>query len=89
MPFNLMNYALGVSTVRLQDFVFALVGMLPGTIVAAYAGQVAGEALALAGQTQPVWNSSYITALIVGLAATIVAAIVLARTARRALRNVA
>jgi uncharacterized membrane protein YdjX (TVP38/TMEM64 family) len=89
MPFNLMNYALGVSTVRLRDFVFALVGMLPGTIVAAYAGQVAGEALALAGQTQPVWNSSYVAALIVGLAATIVAAIVLAITARRALRNVA
>jgi uncharacterized membrane protein YdjX (TVP38/TMEM64 family) len=89
MPFNLLNYALGVSTVRLRDFALALVGMLPGTIVAAYAGQVAGEALALAGQTQPVWNSSYMLALIVGLVATIVAAIVLARTARRALRNVA
>ncbi len=89
MPFNLLNYALGVSTVRLRDFALALVGMLPGTIVAAYAGQVAGEALALAGQTQPVWNSSYVLALIIGLLATIVAAIVLARTARRALRNVA
>ncbi len=74
---------------RLRDFALALVGMLPGTIVAAYAGQVAGEALALAGQTQPVWNSSYVLALIIGLLATIVAAIVLARTARRALRNVA
>jgi uncharacterized membrane protein YdjX (TVP38/TMEM64 family) len=89
MPFNLLNYAFGVSTVRLRDFALALVGMLPGTVVAAYAGQVAGEALALAGQTQPVWSSSYMLALIVGLLATIVAAIVLARTARRALRNVA
>lgn len=89
MPFNVLNYALGVSTVRLRDFVLALLGMLPGTIVFAYAGQVAGEAVALAGQTQPVWNASYVLALIGGLLATIVAAIVLARTARRALRNVA
>jgi uncharacterized membrane protein YdjX (TVP38/TMEM64 family) len=89
MPFNLLNYALGVSTVRLRDFVLAFVGMLPGTILAAYAGQVAGEALALAGETERVWNASYYAALIVGAVATIAAAAVIARTARRALRNMA
>jgi uncharacterized membrane protein YdjX (TVP38/TMEM64 family) len=78
MPFNLLNYALGVSTVRLRDFVLAFVGMLPGTILAAYAGQVAGEALAVADYA----------GLIIGMAATVAAAAVIARTASRALRNV-
>jgi uncharacterized membrane protein YdjX (TVP38/TMEM64 family) len=89
MPFNVLNYALGVSTVRLRDFVLGFVGMLPGTILAAYAGQVAGEALALAGETGRVWSASSYAAMIVGVAATIAAAAVVARTARRALRNMA
>ena len=88
MPFNLLNYALGVSTVRLSDFVLAFVGMLPGTLLAAYAGQLAGATLT-AAETQPLWNSSYYTELAVGAAATIAAALVIARTARRALRNMA
>jgi uncharacterized membrane protein YdjX (TVP38/TMEM64 family) len=89
MPFNLLNYVLGVSTVRLRDFVLGFVGMLPGTILAAYAGQLAGEALALAGETEPAWTASYYAALIIGLAATLAAAAVIARTASRALRNMA
>lgn len=63
--------------------------MLPGTMVGAYAGDLAGEALALAGQTHPVWNSSYYTAFAAGLVATVLAAVVVGRAARRALRNVA
>jgi uncharacterized membrane protein YdjX (TVP38/TMEM64 family) len=87
-PFNVLNYAFGAGSVRLRDFVLATLGGLPGTIVAAYAGDVAGEALALAGETHPVWNTSYYLALIAGLAATVAAAVAVARAARRALRNV-
>jgi uncharacterized membrane protein YdjX (TVP38/TMEM64 family) len=89
MPFNVLNYMLGASSVRLKDFVIASAGMLPGTMVGAYAGQVAGDALALAGETHPVWNSSYYLALVAGLAATVLAAAAVGRAARRALRNVA
>lgn len=89
MPFNVLNYLLGASSVRLKDFAAASAGMLPGTMVGAYAGRMAGEALALAGQTHPVWNSSYYEALVAGLFATILAAVAVGRAARRALRNVA
>ena len=88
-PFNVLNYALGAGSVSVWDFVVAMIGGLPGTLLAAYAGEVAGEALALAGETHPVWNTSYYVALIGGLIATAAAVVVVGRAARRALRNVA
>jgi uncharacterized membrane protein YdjX (TVP38/TMEM64 family) len=88
-PFNVLNYALGAGTVSLRDFVVSTIGGLPGTILAAYAGDLAGEALALAGETHPVWNSSYYVALGAGFLATVLAVVVVGRAARRALRNVA
>ena len=64
MPFNVFNYAARHrQRAHCATSSSSSVGMLPGTMVAAYAGQVAGEALALAGQTHPVWNSSYYVAL--------------------------
>jgi uncharacterized membrane protein YdjX (TVP38/TMEM64 family) len=89
MPFNILNYVLGVGSVSTRAFLISSTGMLPGTIAAAYAGRVAGETLALAGQAHPVWNSSYYLALVAGLAATVLAAVVVARAAGRALKDVA
>jgi uncharacterized membrane protein YdjX (TVP38/TMEM64 family) len=88
MPFNVLNYALGLTTLSLADFVLASLGMLPGTVVCAYFGEVTGEALVLAGQTQVPHDTSYYALLLAGLAATIAATAVVARTARRALRGV-
>ncbi|HEX4346616.1 MAG TPA: TVP38/TMEM64 family protein [Vicinamibacterales bacterium] len=89
MPFNILNYLLGVGSVRTSDFILSSIGMLPGTLVAAYAGQVAGETLALAGETHPVWNSSYYLALVAGLIATVLAAVAVGRAASRALKDMA
>ena len=89
MPFNILNYLLGMGSVRTADFIASSVGMLPGTILAAYAGQIAGETLALAGETHPVWNSSYYLALIAGFIATLLAAVVVGRAASQALKDVA
>ncbi len=83
-----MNYALGLTTISLADFLVASVGMIPGTIVYTYAGKVTGEALALAGQAQVPKNASYYALLLGGLAATVAATAVATRTARRALRDV-
>lgn len=45
-PFNLLNYALGLTRIRLRDYVLAtLVCMLPGTIAYAYLGYAGREAL--------------------------------------------
>jgi uncharacterized membrane protein YdjX (TVP38/TMEM64 family) len=88
VPFNFLNYALGMTTISAVDFVLASIGMVPGTIVYAYGGKVAGEALALAGQAQVPRNASYYAVLLAGLAATVAATTVITRTARRALRDV-
>jgi uncharacterized membrane protein YdjX (TVP38/TMEM64 family) len=88
VPFNLLNYALGLTTVSLADYVIASVGMIPATLVYAYGGKVAGEALALTGQAQVPKNASYYGLLLGGLAATVAATAAITRAARRALSDV-
>lgn len=88
MPFNFLNYALGLTTITLGDFMAAQVGMIPGTFVYAYGGKVTGEALALAGQAEVPRNASYYAVLAAGLVATVAATAVVTRTAQRALRDV-
>jgi len=88
VPFNFLNYALGVSRISFKDFSIASVGMLPGAVMYAYAGKVTGEALALAGQAEVPKNASYYAVLVAGLAATLAATTVITRTAQRALRDV-
>jgi uncharacterized membrane protein YdjX (TVP38/TMEM64 family) len=88
VPFNFLNYALGVTKISAWDFVTASVGMIPGAVMYAYAGKVTGEALALAGQAELRRDASYYAILFAGLAATLAATAVIAMTARRALRDV-
>jgi uncharacterized membrane protein YdjX (TVP38/TMEM64 family) len=87
-PFNFLNYALGLTTISVWDFLAGSVGMIPGAVMYSYAGHLAGEALALAGQAQVPRNTSYYAVLAAGLAATIAASALVARAARQALRDV-
>jgi uncharacterized membrane protein YdjX (TVP38/TMEM64 family) len=89
VPYNVLNYALGLTRVRFVDFLLADVCMLPGTLLYVYYGKVLGDVAALAGgvETQRgVWD--YLL-LGVGLAATVAATLVVARLARRALKETA
>jgi uncharacterized membrane protein YdjX (TVP38/TMEM64 family) len=88
VPFNILNYALSLTALTLGDFLVASFGMIPGTIMYAYYGKVTAEAVALAGQAQVARNASYYALLLVGLAATIAATILVTRAARRALGDV-
>jgi uncharacterized membrane protein YdjX (TVP38/TMEM64 family) len=88
VPFNFLNYALGLTTISVWDFLIASIGTVPGALVYAYAGHVTGEALALAGQAAVPKNASYYAFLLGGLVATVAATLVVTRTARRALRDV-
>jgi hypothetical protein len=54
----------------------------------AYYGKVTAEAAELAGQAQVGRDASYYALLVVGLAATVAATILLTRAARRALGDV-
>lgn len=86
-PFNLLNYALGLTRVRFVDYLIASVGMLPGTLLYVYYGKVAGDVARLAGGTPVRRGAGYYAVLGVGLLATILATAVVTRTARRALQE--
>jgi uncharacterized membrane protein YdjX (TVP38/TMEM64 family) len=88
VPFNFLNYALGLTTISAWDFIIASLGTVPGAFVYSYAGKVTGEALALAGKAEVPKNASYYAFLVAGLVATIAATTVVTRTARRALQDV-
>jgi uncharacterized membrane protein YdjX (TVP38/TMEM64 family) len=88
MPFNVLNYALGLTTISVWDFALASFGSIPSELLGAYTGKVGGEALALAGEAEAPRNASYYVVLIGGLVATLAATFLVTRTARRALRDV-
>jgi uncharacterized membrane protein YdjX (TVP38/TMEM64 family) len=87
-PFNLLNYALGLTQVRFVDYVMASVGILPGTLLYVYYGKLAGDVAVLAGGAAPEKGAGYYAVLILGLVATIIVTTLVTRTARRALREV-
>jgi len=86
-PFNILNYALGLTDVRFRDYLAASIGMLPGTLLYVYYGKVAGDVAALAGGARGETGAGEYALLAVGLVATIAIATVVARSARRALRE--
>jgi uncharacterized membrane protein YdjX (TVP38/TMEM64 family) len=83
-PFNVLNYALGLTRVRFRDYALACIAMAPGTLLYVYYGRVAGDlASAASGSTQR--GAEYWVFLGVGLVATVVATVFVTRIARRAL----
>jgi uncharacterized membrane protein YdjX (TVP38/TMEM64 family) len=87
VPYNLLNYALGASRLRYRDFLLGSTGMLPGTLLYTYYGKVIGDVAALAAGTAPPRGWGYYTLLAVGLAATVVATVLIARAAKRRLNT--
>ncbi len=88
LPFNILNYALGLTSIRTRDYVVgSLVGMLPGTILYVYLGSLVTSASQLASGTLPDAGPAQTAVYWGGLVASIVAAVVVTRMARRALRD--
>lgn len=83
-PFNLLNYALGLTNVRFVHYLLACFAMLPGTFLYVYYGKAAGDiAAATAGQTEKtVWDWVFLG---VGLLATLAATWLITKKARQAL----
>ena len=86
-PFSLLNYALGLTRVRLADYALASFGMLPGTLLYVYSGKVAGELAALAGNAGVQRGASYYAVVGLGFLATVIVTVIVTRVARRALRE--
>jgi uncharacterized membrane protein YdjX (TVP38/TMEM64 family) len=88
VPYNMLNYALGLTRVRVRDFLLGSVGMLPGAFVYAYVGDLAGDvAAAAAGHGAP--DGAPLWILLPGLLVTLAAVWVLGRYARSELERLA
>jgi uncharacterized membrane protein YdjX (TVP38/TMEM64 family) len=82
-PFNLLNYAFGLTKVRFWTYLLASwIGMFPATVMYVYLGAAAKEAVAGGGG-----SGAKRMLFWVGLAATIVVATIVTRIARRALNE--
>lgn len=82
-PFNLQNYAYGLTGVGLRAYVLAsAVAMLPGTVLYVYLG-VAGTEVAAAATGAAEWGRTSLQ--VVGLLATLAVVVFVTRVARREL----
>jgi len=86
-PFILLNYAYGLTSVNLKDFVIGSIGMIPGTITYVYIGSLAGN-LANLGTTSSTGNAiAEWTLRIIGLMATIGVTFYINKIARQVLKK--
>jgi uncharacterized membrane protein YdjX (TVP38/TMEM64 family) len=87
MPQNLLHFALGATPLRLRDFTLTtLFGLLPATVVHAYAGSLLHDATEFfAGNTQSLRDPQSLVRLAVGVLLTVVIVVLVVRRARRAL----
>jgi uncharacterized membrane protein YdjX (TVP38/TMEM64 family) len=84
-PFNLLNYAYGVTSVTLKDYVLASVGMIPGSILYVYIGSLTGSIASLGATAQPPNPELQWTIRILGFIATVAVTVYVTRVARKAL----
>ena len=87
IPFNVLNYALGLTTVRVADFVIASVGMIPGTLLYVYTGKLASVVVGASDAATPAKGPAFYAVLGLGLAATAAVTVVITRLAKRALTD--
>ncbi len=86
-PFNLLNYAFGLTQVSLKDYFLASwIGMLPGTVMYVYIGSLAGD-LATLGSGERSRTPAEWALYVVGLVATVVLTLYITRIAQRALNR--
>jgi uncharacterized membrane protein YdjX (TVP38/TMEM64 family) len=80
-PFTLLNYAFGLTQVKLRHYVLASwIGMMPGTVMYVYLGSLANAGVGQHRRTTGEWILYG-----VGLLATILVAVFVTRIARKAL----
>jgi uncharacterized membrane protein YdjX (TVP38/TMEM64 family) len=86
-PFNLLNYALGLTNVSLKDYFLASwIGMLPGTILYVYVGSLVGS-LAQLGTAERSRTPIEWLLYGIGLIATLIVTLYITRIAQNALNQ--
>lgn len=85
IPFNILNYALGLSDAKVGRYVVAsFIGMLPGTWMYVYLGSLATTAAELTDAGRGA-GPQRLALTIIGLLATVIVVVLVTRAARRAL----
>lgn len=88
LPFNLLNYAFGITQISLKDYILGSLGMIPGTIMYVYIGSLAGDLSMIDIVTQTTIPQAYFAQWLmsaIGLMATIAITIYLGNLAKKAL----
>lgn len=86
-PFNLLNYALGLTNVSLKDYSLASFGMIPGTIMYVYLGYLAGDLALIGNKSQPDNMIFHWLIQIIGLISTIAVTVYVTKIAKKALEE--
>lgn len=86
-PFNLLNYAFGVTGVFLKDYVLGFIGMIPATVMYVYFGSLAGNVARIGTEGQPTNPVVEWTIRIIGFIATVAVTVYITRLARKALEE--
>ncbi|MGM3304395.1 TVP38/TMEM64 family protein [Anabaena sp. WFMT] len=86
-PFNLLNYALGITGVSLKDYIIGSIGMIPGTIMYVYIGSLAGNLALIGTEAQPGNPTLDWVVRIAGLIATVAVSLYVAHIAKNALEE--
>ncbi|MBC1221259.1 TVP38/TMEM64 family protein [Nostoc sp. UCD121] len=87
-PFNLLNYAFGVTQVSLKDYILGSLGIIPGTVMYVYIGSLAGNLAMINTSHQLRTSETQIWEWImqgVGLVATVAVTIYITKIAQKAL----
>ncbi|PMB43077.1 TVP38/TMEM64 family protein [Fischerella thermalis CCMEE 5205] len=89
-PFNLLNYAFGITQVSLKDYILGSIGMIPGTVMYVYIGSLATDLAMISTHHQPTTAETEIgkwLIQIIGLTATVIVTIYVTRIAQKALQK--
>ncbi|MBE9093096.1 TVP38/TMEM64 family protein [Tychonema sp. LEGE 07203] len=89
-PFNLLNYALGITQVSLQDYILGSFGMIPGTILYVYSGSLVGDLAAVGAETGSAHPQDFAVKWsinIISFIATVAVTVCITRIARQALNE--
>lgn len=86
-PFNLLNYAFGITGVSLKDYIIGSLGMIPGTIMYVYIGSLAGNLALIGTEAQPTNHIIKWTLRIIGFIATLAVTLYVTKIAKHALEK--
>jgi uncharacterized membrane protein YdjX (TVP38/TMEM64 family) len=89
-PFNLLNYAFGVTQVSFKDYLLGSLGIIPATVMYVYIGSIAGELATMNISNQPSNLETKIGQWVmqaVGFIATVAVTVYMTKIAQKALNE--